>query len=135
MGPAETIIRKCGGGNFARGVNRVSTWAGVDKSRIYRWSWSKLRGGTGGVIPAQHHQTILNGARNEGIDLAPDDFFAADGSAPEPLPPPVKPKRKRRDDAVILVSGVPQPFAYINGERVGLDDVKRLIRDLERDAA
>ena len=133
MEPAETIIRKCGGGNFGRGVNRVSTWTGADKSRVHRWSYPKEKGGGDGVIPAQHHQKILDGARREGIALTPQDFFArpeglsASGESPS--------KKRRREDVIVLVSGDISPFAYLNGDRVGLDAVKRHIRDLERDAA
>jgi len=132
MDPAETIIRKCGGGNFARGVNRVSAWTGVDKSQVYRWSYAKAKGGADGVIPAQHHQKILDGARREAIALKPEDFFArpADKAAAEEPP-----EKRRREDVIVVVSGVPSPFAYINGARVGLDAVKRHIRDLERNAA
>jgi hypothetical protein len=134
MDPAETIIRKCGDSNFARGVNRISLWTGVKKSGIYRWALARAKGGRDGVIPAQHHQKILDGARREDIALAPEDFFASSASKPaaqEPLPP----KKRRRDDVIILVSGVKTPFAYLNGEKVELSDIKRHIRDLERDAA
>ena len=134
MDPAETIIRKCGGGNFARGVNRVSGWTGIEKSRVFRWSRPKEKGGCDGVIPAQHHQKILDGARREDIALAPEDFFARSASKPA-AQEPVPPKKRRRDDVIILVSGVKTPFAYLNGEKVELSDIKRHIRDLERDAA
>jgi hypothetical protein len=133
MDPAETIIRKCGTGNFARGVNRVSAWTGIDKSQVYRWSYAKNKGGADGVIPAQHHQKILDGARRDDIALQPEDFFARPPG--RPVAAELPPKKRRREDVIVLVSGVPSPFAYINGDRVGLDEVKRHIRDLERDAA
>jgi hypothetical protein len=133
MDPAETIIRKCGGGNFASGVNRISAWTAVDKSQVYRWCYARGRGGSDGVIPAQHHQKILDGARREEIALVPEDFFARSAAQPPVAEPP--PQKRRRDDVIILVSGVKTPFAYLNGEKVGLADIKRHIRDLERDAA
>ena len=131
MEPAETIIHKCGGGNFARGVNRVSAWTGVDKSQVYRWSYAKGKGGADGVIPAQHHQKILDGAWRDAIALQPEDFFAR----PADMSAATEPKVHRREDVIVVVSGVPRPFAYINGARVDLDAVKRHIRDLERNAA
>lgn len=85
------------------------------------------------MIPAQHHQKILDGARREEIALEPQDFFALPpGKAPVIEPPP---KKKRQEDVIVLVSGIAKPFAYLNGERVDLDHVKRHIRDVARDAA
>lgn len=71
MGPASTIIEKCGG------HETVANWLGVDASRVYRWTYPKSRNGSDGYIPSQYHQTLLLKAREEGKDLRPEDFFPA----------------------------------------------------------
>lgn len=48
---------------------------GADVSRVYRWTYPKEKGGTNGRIPTKHQQKLLDAARAEGIDLAPEDFF------------------------------------------------------------
>jgi hypothetical protein len=50
---------------------------GVDVSRVYRWTYAKDVGGTGGHVPTKHQQTLLDRAREAGIDLSPHDFFEA----------------------------------------------------------
>lgn len=59
MTQVARIVEKCGG------APKVAKMAGVDVSRVYRWKF----------IPSRHHQTILERARAEGIDLKPEDFF------------------------------------------------------------
>jgi hypothetical protein len=63
------VIEKCGGSQV------VADMVGVDVSRVYRWTYPKERGGTDGLIPAQHQQTLLREARKRGIPLEPNDFF------------------------------------------------------------
>ena len=75
---AEQVIEKCGG------HQTVAEMAGVHVSRVHRWTYPKNRGGTGGLIPTQHQQTLLNEARKRGIDLGPPDFFLKT----EPTEPP-----------------------------------------------
>lgn len=75
MSVARDIIKKCGGGNFSAGVALVARWTGVHSSRVHRWTYSKSKGGTDGIIPSQHQQKILDRAREAGIDLTPADFF------------------------------------------------------------
>lgn len=69
MSIAEHIIAKCGGPAV------VAEMTGVHVSRVHRWTYPKERGGTGGLIPAQHQQRILAEAKRRGIDLSPSDFF------------------------------------------------------------
>lgn len=69
MNPARRVIEKCGG------VDAVMRICGRSRSRVLRWTYPKERGGTGGLIPAEMQQVLLKGARNEGRDLRPDDFF------------------------------------------------------------
>jgi hypothetical protein len=68
--PAENVIRKCGG------HQQVAEMAAVDLTRVYRWTYPKERGGTGGLVPARHQAVLLDAARSRGIDLKPEDFFA-----------------------------------------------------------
>lgn len=90
MNPAQRVIEKCGGGEMSRGVVVVSEITGVHSSRVHRWTYPKERGGTGGTIPSQHQQTILDGATERGIDLRPSDFFEQpDDAAGEPSQPPM----------------------------------------------
>lgn len=75
MNQAQRIIEKCGGGDAGRGVAIVAEITGIHRSRIWRWTYPKERGGTGGTIPSNHQQEILVRARERGIDLTPEDFF------------------------------------------------------------
>lgn len=72
--PAELVIEKFGG------HARVAEVLGVDVSRVYRWTYSSERGGTGGLVPQKHQAKLMEAAVAGGIELAPADFFA-------PLPP------------------------------------------------
>lgn len=73
--PAERVIVKCGGHQI------VADWLGLDISRVYRFTYPKDAGGTGGIIPANHQPTLLQKAREEGKDLSPADFFDEAGAA------------------------------------------------------
>lgn len=73
--PAENVIRKCGGHQV------VADWLGVDVTRVYRWTYPRERGGTGGLVPTKHQSALLERARQEGIPLEPADFFE------KPTPP------------------------------------------------
>lgn len=66
---AARITRICG-------VDRLSKWANVSVTQVYRWDYPREKGGSGGVIPSAHHQPILDGARTDQIALTPADFFA-----------------------------------------------------------
>jgi hypothetical protein len=66
---AKRVLEKCGG------APRVAEWLGIDPSRPYRWTYPRSRGGSGGVIPARHHDELLRKAREFGVDLSPSDFF------------------------------------------------------------
>lgn len=60
--------------------------AAVDVSRVYRWTYSKARGGTDGLIPTRHQQRILDEAMRRGIDLQPGDFFQPSAASSPPVP-------------------------------------------------
>lgn len=68
--PSEHVLAKCGGAPV------VANWLGLRPTAVYKWTYpSKLDGGT---IPARWHQRILDCARQNGIDLSPEDFFRRD---------------------------------------------------------
>lgn len=69
---ADSIIRKCGG------HAQVAAWLGLSLTQVYRWTYPRERGGTGGLVPARRQAALLAKARQAGIDLDPADFFAAD---------------------------------------------------------
>jgi hypothetical protein len=75
MNPASRVISICGSGDFSRGVAIISDITGADRSRVHRWTYPKERGGTGGVIPSQHQQRILDWARENDVPLRPEHFF------------------------------------------------------------
>ncbi len=72
--PAERVITKLGG------EAAVAKMAGVDVSRVYRWTYAKEQGGTDGRIPTKHQQALLDHAREQGIDLTPADFFEGEAA-------------------------------------------------------
>lgn len=83
MEPARTIIEICGG------VAAVADMTGRSEGRVRRWTFSKERGGTGGIIPAESQIALFNEACKRGIDLRPDHFFSAE---PISVAPPQTPE-------------------------------------------
>ena len=69
LNPASHIIALLGG------PQATAELAGVHISRVFRWTYPKARGGTGGLVPAQHQQHLLDCARDRGIAVEPADFF------------------------------------------------------------
>ncbi len=82
---AGRVIEKCGGHKV------VAEWLGLSVTSVYRFTYSKERGGSGGLIPAEHQQVILEKAKERDIELSPSDFFNDQAIAPpssdEPEPP------------------------------------------------
>lgn len=70
---SERIIRKFGGIHELR---KVLTALGKPRnaSSIYRWLYTKEKGGTGGLIPVHIWSTLFAAARLQGILLTPEDF-------------------------------------------------------------
>lgn len=70
---ARRIIHKFGG--EARLADLLTEYTGkpVARSTIYRWTWPRSKGGTGGFIPSQKMRLLQSMARNEGILLTPQD--------------------------------------------------------------
>jgi hypothetical protein len=69
MEPASTIISICGG------VAAVAEMVGRDETRVRRWTYPKDRGGTGGLVPSDCQQPLLEAARAKGLALTPENFF------------------------------------------------------------
>lgn len=67
--PAEIIIGLFGGKKAIAYICRT------DLSSVYRWTYPKKRGGTGGYIPSRHHMKLLIYARSKNITLEAADFF------------------------------------------------------------
>lgn len=69
--PAESVIEKFGG------HQDVANVLNCHLSRVYRWTYPIERGGTAGLIPQRHQQSLLAAAAERGIALVPSDFFPA----------------------------------------------------------
>lgn len=71
LDPANTVIRALGG------FEAVAAITGKHISRVYRWTYPKERGGTGGYIPQTDAEVLLRHARQHDIPITADSFFAA----------------------------------------------------------
>lgn len=78
---AEQIIKKCAG------HENVARYACVDVSRVYRWTYPKERGGTGGLIPTKRQHLLLSNANAHGVSIGPSDFFPNTDLCPDIFPP------------------------------------------------
>lgn len=76
MEPASTIIKICGG------AYAVAELTGLVASSVYRWTYAKHEGGTGGVVPADAASKLMVAARTKGLPLTAEHFFPTDGVAP-----------------------------------------------------
>ena len=66
---ASKIIKKLGG------YGRTSRLLGVARSTVYRWTWPRSAGGTGGIIPPKMLPSLILAARRDGILLSPQDLY------------------------------------------------------------
>lgn len=66
----ESVLEICGG------PKAVAAMLGVDLSWVYRWTYPKESGGTGGLIPAKYQSRLLEEARKRDLPLRPEHFFA-----------------------------------------------------------
>lgn len=73
--PARRVLEKCGNGDFSKGCEFVAQCTGLKVNGVLRWTYSREKGGAGGLIPAQHQPDIYYRARAAGIDLRHADFF------------------------------------------------------------
>jgi hypothetical protein len=54
----------------------VTKITGKHLTRVYRWMYSRQRGGTGGLIPQSEFHKLLDYAKRRKIRLRPGDFMA-----------------------------------------------------------
>lgn len=66
---AKTIIKKFGG------VRPVAEITGRTEATVYRWTYDKEKGGTGGYIPSEAQRLLVEAAKIREIDVKPADFF------------------------------------------------------------
>lgn len=66
---AARIIEKCGG------VAATAKLAERTEVSVYRWTWPKEKGGTGGLVPTEAQQKIMAAAQRGEVQLSPADFF------------------------------------------------------------
>ena len=66
---AGRIIEKFGG------HKRLAAILEIHRATVYRWTWPRERGGTGGVIPTKMVDRVIRAARVEGIFLSASDLF------------------------------------------------------------
>lgn len=79
--PAAGLIARFGNAyKLSRFLTQLAEHTGDNTVRraaavIYRWTYSRERGGTGGVVPTSAMQAIKDAARLEGIMLTAEDFY------------------------------------------------------------
>lgn len=66
---ADRIIKKCGG------VARTAELVGRSESWVYRWTYSREKGGTGGNVPRSAQEALLEASRRGAVNIEPADFF------------------------------------------------------------
>lgn len=71
---ALRVIRKLGG------PARVADLLGMTREAVYKWTYPRERGGTGGYIPARRQLELMVVAKMNGIVLTKDDFFPQDSA-------------------------------------------------------
>jgi hypothetical protein len=73
--PAERIVARFG-------AERLALWTGRHKARVHAWTWSREKGGTGGVIPPLLRPLIIAGAQRDlGEEVPYAEFEPQDGEA------------------------------------------------------
>jgi hypothetical protein len=72
---AQRIIGKFGGAASMAEHIRNATGHKISTPTIYRWTYSKARGGTGGFIPNDWRASITDIADLIGIELTPEDWL------------------------------------------------------------
>lgn len=69
MNIAENIIEKCGG------VKATAEIVGRSESWVYRWTYEKSKGGTGGYVPRDAQAKIMAAAQAGKVNVEASDFF------------------------------------------------------------
>lgn len=73
MNIAQRVITKCGGYEKTAAITERTV------SVVYRWTYEKSKGGTGGLIPADAQQKIMAAASRKEVDILASDFFEPNG--------------------------------------------------------
>jgi len=68
LDPARSVIAKIG-------IEKVAEVTGKHVSRVYRWMYTREKGGTGGFIPPEDAKALLAWARGNGISLSASEFL------------------------------------------------------------
>lgn len=73
LDPAYSAIRKFGGpeGKLSVGIDAVAEITGADRTRVYRWMRPREKGGTGGLIPSQQQQKLVEHVRKTHMPFDP----------------------------------------------------------------
>lgn len=69
LNPAASLIKKSGGHDV------VADWTGATVTSVYRWTYAKEKGGTGGRIPQDRINPWIEKANDNGVRLTLADFF------------------------------------------------------------
>jgi len=67
--PAYTII------NLLGGATKVAAFLKTTRQAVWKWTWPRQKGGTGGLVPQRHHPAILALARQQGVYLTAEHFL------------------------------------------------------------
>lgn len=67
--PAATIIDRFGG------PDAVQQITGASRTRVYRWTQPKSKGGTGGMIPTPHALKLIAHAKEAGLPITAEHFL------------------------------------------------------------
>lgn len=73
LNQAERVVQKFGG---ARQLARILKRVGRPKhpASIFRWTYPREKGGTGGIIPTAAWPDLIHAARIEGVVLTAEDM-------------------------------------------------------------
>lgn len=66
---AERVVKKLGG------AYKVAELLNCSPQAVYKWSYPREYGGTGGLIPHRRQLELMLVAKLHGIELTADDFF------------------------------------------------------------
>lgn len=69
LDPALSVIRTLGG------FEKVAEITKKHISNVYRWTYPKARGGTGGVIPQADAELLLAHAKAHNLPVTAESFF------------------------------------------------------------
>ena len=73
--PADRVIAAFADATGHNGEVNLARACGLrSPATVFRWKYPRDKGGTGGLIPANHHARILAAAEARGIGLKADDL-------------------------------------------------------------